>query len=259
MFSDQDKRKCNQLLEKYYKGRSFSDARYRAAIRQHVETGALVLDAGCGSHLTFSREISAFARVVGFDLERSFETDNSAAPFAVRADVARLPFPDGRFDAVVSRSVIEHLRDPRQAFRELSRVLRPGGTLMVVTPNKYDYVSLLAAVTPHWLHRAFVSRVFGVSENDVFPTYYRANTVRALRRVVAEAGFVERSLETIAHYPAYLSFSPLLFRAGVLYERFTSLPVGRSLRGSILGVWERAASPSATLPGVCASGAAVEA
>jgi hypothetical protein len=43
----------------------------------------------------------------------------------------------------------------------------------------------------------------------------------------------------ISHYPAYLMFSPMLFRMGVLYERFTSLRPFRSLRGSILCVYEK--------------------
>ena len=152
---------------------------------------------------------------------------------------ARLPFPSGLFDVVISRSVVEHLEDPPRVFREFFRVLRPGGRVVIITPNRYDYVSLIAAVTPYWLHRVVVSRVFRVPEDDVFPTLYRANTLSALRRAMADAGLVERELDTINHYPAYLMFSPVLFRLGVVYERLTSMRLLRSLRGSILGVFER--------------------
>jgi hypothetical protein len=53
------------------------------------------------------------------------------------------------------------------------------------------------------------------------------------------AGLVEREMDTISHYPAYLMFSPVLFRVGVLYERLSSLRLLRSLRGSILCVFEK--------------------
>jgi hypothetical protein len=118
-------------------------------------------------------------------------------------------------------------------------VLRPGGKVIIVTPNKYDYVSLLAAATPYRLHRSLVSRIFRVPEDDVYPTLYRANTMSALRKALTSAGFVRRELDTVNHYPAYLMFSPMLFRLGMLYERMTRLKAFRSLRGSLLCVFEK--------------------
>src|SRR5262249_19110227 len=131
------------------------------------------------------------------------------------------------------------LEDPARAFQEFARVLRPGGKVVLITPNKYDYVSLIAAMTPYRVHRALVSRIFEVPEDDVFPTLYRANTLGAIRKTFNRAGLVLKELDTINHYPAYLMFSPLLFRLGVLYERITSLKPFRALRGSILCVFEK--------------------
>ena len=91
-----------------------------------------------------------------------------------------------------------------------------------------------------------MSRIFQVSEDDVFPTLYRANTLSRIRGAFASAGFVPKELGTINHYPAYLMFSPVLFRLGVLYERITSLAVFRSLRGSILCVFEKTAQADST-------------
>jgi SAM-dependent methyltransferase len=239
MFTERDRRKCWQLYTKYYAGRQFQDALYRDVIRRYLQPGSRLLDAGCGRHLTFSRELASVAHVVGVDLEHAFETDNRRSPFAIRGDIGALPFSSGYFDMVISRSVVEHLEDPSRVFREFFRVLRPGGRVVIITPNKYDYVSLIAAVTPYWLHRSLVSRICDVPEDDVFPTLYRANTMSALRQAMTAAGLVEREMDTINHYPAYLMFSPVLFRLGVLYERLTSLKALRSLRGSILCVFEK--------------------
>jgi len=190
--------------------------------------------------MTFCNDFSGIARVVGIDLESSLKANNQSAPFAVRGDLSTLPLASNCFDMVISRSVVEHLEDPPQVFREFCRVLRPGGKLVIITPNKYDYVSLIATVTPYWLHRALVSKIFQVSEDDVFPTLYRANSLSAIREALLSSGFIQKELGTLNHYPAYLMFSPILFRMGVLYERLTSFDVLQSLRGSILCVFEKA-------------------
>jgi ubiquinone/menaquinone biosynthesis C-methylase UbiE len=239
MFSERNRQKCDALYTKYYAGRKFHDALYRETIRRHLEPGDRVLDAGCGRYLKFCREFSTGAHVVGIDLERTFETNNEHVPYAVRGDLGALPFPSGYFDMVISRSVVEHLQDPPRVFREFVRVLRPGGKVVILTPNKYDYVSLIAAITPYRLHRLLVSRICHVPEDDVFPTVYRANTRSTVRKAMSAAGLIEREMDMINHYPAYLMFSPMLFRIGVLYERLTSLSALESLRGSILCVFEK--------------------
>src|SRR5215475_7447757 len=241
MFTQKDREKCERIYRKYYSGRKFHDSLYRDRIRKYLTPGARVLDAGCGRYLRFSKELSDTATVIGIDLDSVLETNNAAAPYGVRGDIGRLPFPSRHFDMVISRSVVEHLEDPSKVFREFARVLKPGGRVVVITPNKYDYVSVIAALTPYRVHRWLVSRIFQVPEDDVFPTLYRANTMSAIRKAFAEAGFVPKELEAINHYPAYLMFSPVLFRLGILYERITSLKPCRALRGSLLCVFERSA------------------
>lgn len=75
----------------------------------------------------------------------------------VVCDAAALPFPGGRFDAVIAAELFEHLPAPDAALAEIARVLRPGGTLLVTVPFLYrlhgdpeDY----ARYTPHWWRRA---------------------------------------------------------------------------------------------------------
>ena len=92
--------------------------------------------------------------------------------------------------------------------------------------------------------RKFHDFRYGVPETDVFPMLDRANT---LRKAMVQAGLVERELDTINHYPAYLMFSPALFRVGVIYERLTSLRLLRSLRGSILCVFEKEGDPERSM------------
>ena len=239
MFRQKDRDKCQQLFEKYYAGRKFKDQLYRDLIWNHLPGGGRLLDAGCGRHLKYSKELAGHAEVVGIDLESTLETRNQYPPFGVRGNLDYLPFGTGYFDLVISRSVVEHLENPAKVFREFCRVLKPGGKVILLTPNKYDYVSIIAVMTPYWVHRSLVSRIFQVPADDVFPTLYRANTISTLRRELRNAALKEIDLQSINHYPAYLMFSPVLFHMGLLYERLTSLGPFAVLRGSLLCTFEK--------------------
>src|SRR5947207_1042756 len=117
MFTEKDRRKCEEIFRKHYSGRKFHDTLYGELIRKYLTPGQKVLDAGCGRYMRFCKDLSGIAEVVGIDLETMLETDNRSTPFGVRGDIARLPFSDSHFDMVISRSVIEHLPDPAQVFR----------------------------------------------------------------------------------------------------------------------------------------------
>jgi SAM-dependent methyltransferase len=104
--------------------------------------GKDVLDAGAGEGYG-SAMLAAKARsVVGVDLEPDV-VDHAAASYPAvtfrAADLLALPFPDETFDALVSLQVIEHLTSPREFVTECVRVLRPGGLLLIATPNRLTF------------------------------------------------------------------------------------------------------------------------
>lgn len=107
-----------------------------------LRPGMRVLDLGCGpGSITLGlAETVAPGEVVGVDLQPSQVAQAQAlgaargmmnARFEV-ADVYRLPFPDGSFDAAFAHVVLMHLREPVRALAEMRRVLRPGG---IAEPN----------------------------------------------------------------------------------------------------------------------------
>lgn len=67
-----------------------------------------------------------------------------------RGDAKNLPFPDGRFEAVVSNTIVHHIPDPAVALAEMVRLVGPGGTLMVRDlARPADEAALLALVDLH--------------------------------------------------------------------------------------------------------------
>jgi len=103
-----------------------------------------VLDSGCGEGYGTSMLAAATpaTATVGIDLFADAAvhaaTTYREAAFAC-GDAASLPFRAETFDAVVSLQVIEHLSDPDAYAAECSRVLRPGGTFLVGTPNRLTF------------------------------------------------------------------------------------------------------------------------
>ena len=104
--------------------------------------GKAVLDAGVGEGYGAAMLAETAASAVGVDIEPDVIDHAAAAYPTVRfqtADLVALPFPDASFDAVVSFQVIEHLQRPREFVSECARVLRPGGLLLLSTPNRLTF------------------------------------------------------------------------------------------------------------------------
>jgi SAM-dependent methyltransferase len=125
-------------------------ARYRLAV--DLVPGRRVLDAGCGvgwgSELL---RLSGAMSVVGVDIsEEALADARRRAPECefVPGDLAKLPFPDHEFDVIVCMEALEHADDTAGALDQLARVLRPGGVLLVSSPNPGVY----EAGNPFHLH-----------------------------------------------------------------------------------------------------------
>ena len=159
-------------------------------LRRALDPGASVLEAGCGRTTRLARFRDRIDRLVGVDLDESGGRMNeSLDEFAVADLCGTLPFPDGAFDLVYSNFVVEHLERPPAAFAEWHRVLRPGGSVVVVTSNRSNPLMAAARVLPQGLRTVIKGRGPGAAARDVFPAHYRANTPEALTSRLGRAGF----------------------------------------------------------------------
>ena len=132
------------------------------AVRRHLPPRGRVLDVGCGGALVADRIADLDARYVGVDIPAkalAAAADRPAGEALAtafgRATAEQLPFADGTFDVVVLSEVIEHLLRPELAVWEISRVLRPGGVLVMTTNNASEVPerSPLTHLFP-WLEKA---------------------------------------------------------------------------------------------------------
>ncbi len=211
-----------RLRERFYPPEFLSMyPRLLAAIVKYAKPDDVVLDAGCGSGRVFRhRQAGNVGRIVGIDVTDE-PRENENLTDAAKGDLGKLPFRDDQFDIAIVSHVAEHLTDPEAVFGELSRVLKPGGRLLLLTPNRWHYVPLGARLLPLRLHVLF-NNWRGVDTRDIFPTAYRANTAGRLRQLSESAGMDVESLEQSETEPEYLAFHIVPYAIGVAYERLVN-------------------------------------
>jgi 2-polyprenyl-3-methyl-5-hydroxy-6-metoxy-1,4-benzoquinol methylase len=201
--------------------KNWDDQLFRERILQVIGPQTRLLDLGAGAGILQAMNFRELAgQVCGVDLDPRVEQN----PFLDEGRVAEageIPYPDASFDVVVADNVMEHLDHPDQVFREIARVLRPGGKLLFKTPNRSHYMPLIARLTPHRFHQ-WVNRLRGRHETDTFPTRYLCNSPAQVRRIAATSGLQIECLELIEGRPEYLRITTPTYLVGLAYERLVN-------------------------------------
>ena len=125
-------------------------------VRVHLNENARLLEVGCGAGNLLLQATVHGSYPVALDLSmqaltfvRSRLQESCAGPDAPRGYACiqsigeLLPLPENSFDCIILSEVIEHLEDPQVSIRESTRVLRPGGRLLVTTPNYRSFWPLM--------------------------------------------------------------------------------------------------------------------
>jgi SAM-dependent methyltransferase len=181
--------------------------------------------------------------VTGLDLDEvalgRYGDDFEGNVSAVVANLEQMPVAKGAFHVVAAEVVLEHWNRPAPIFKEIAETLVPGGRFIFVTPNKWGLYALLTALVPFPLRTVIGARLFGRVPDDMFPTFYRANTVRDITRASAPHLEVEK-LYMWDNFPFFFyPFHPLA-RLAAWYIKLTNRkPFLYGLRGEIIGVLVR--------------------
>jgi ubiquinone/menaquinone biosynthesis C-methylase UbiE len=135
------------------KNQRFYEMAFDAIVREiNPPEGAMFLDAGCGSCQHSMRLARRGFRVTAVDFSRSalslaMENIRSKGMTdritLTRQDLTALSFPSATFDYILCWGVLMHIHDVRGAILELSRVLKPGGYLVISENNAYSVQSML--------------------------------------------------------------------------------------------------------------------
>ncbi|WP_081613716.1 methyltransferase domain-containing protein [Rhodopirellula sallentina] len=144
-----------------------------------------------------------------------------------------------RYSLATLRMVAEHIEEPDEALSTLSKILIPGGHVVLLTPWKYSPNTLVSRIVPDSLHWIFTRLLTPDRlEEDVFPTAYRLNTRHDLRCHFNTAGFDEVGflmLPDCGLFHRYKFLSRIEIGAGALFRKFRF----RYPESNILGVYKK--------------------
>lgn len=134
----------------------------------HLEKGSKILDNGCGRGDFLEAFQKSDFDCYGTDIENI----GIEKTYQVNLEEDRLPFEDGTFDVVFSKSVVEHISSPENYFKEMLRVLKPNGRIIIMVPNWYSQLYIfyndITHVKPYTEKSlTYALTIFGFSEIQV--------------------------------------------------------------------------------------------
>lgn len=223
-------------FEEYYRGNVTYISRVDPRLARIIEIvtelrPASLLDIGCGRGFLLDRLADAgLSGLTGMDVYDDVASERFTY---ARGDVTQpLPFDDRSFECVVAGEILEHVPDPDSFLREIRRVLVPGGTLVVSTPNMVSWanrvlvplgVQPLGTETSSEVALGRRHRILG--QGNQVQGHLKVFTFRALGEILERYGYTVRRREGVpAFFPKpidrfdrFVSRSVLSMASGLLY------------------------------------------
>jgi 2-polyprenyl-3-methyl-5-hydroxy-6-metoxy-1,4-benzoquinol methylase len=187
------------------------------ALERHGIVGGTFVDVGCGAGDLRRFLGNRFDRYVGLDAVRYDGLPEDLQFHAGDLDGDGQLAPSAMADVVAAVETIEHLENPRRLVREMVRIAKPGGWVLVTTPNQLSWLSLATLLS---------KQRFSAFQDVHYPAHISALLEVDLLRIFAECGVEDvetrfseqgRIVFTARHYPRMLArLAPRRFSDNVL-------------------------------------------
>lgn len=175
--------------------------------------GQDVLDVGCGGAGDSAYLASVVGHVVGIDIEarREWRQLDADSLHIAAGDARSLPFADHTFDVAFAKDVLHHVLDVDSALREIKRVVKPGGSVVILEANRYNpllYIHLTRLEGhehfPRWTFEAHMRRHFQRVRFHHFEAHVYPHLPASLLTLIHSA---ERLLEALPGAKQYCAYN----------------------------------------------------
>lgn len=214
---------------------------YAEAVEAVLKPGDRWLDIGCGRQIVPdwamapAKQKALVARsggLVGIDVDSAIH-EHPLLTHRLLGIGNAMPFRPGSFEVVSANVVMEHVDDPARLLAEVGAVLSSRGSFTFHTPNYHHPLVLIASLVPRVLKTKIIYLLERRSEDDVFPAYYRMNTVDDIRRYAAGAGFTVERIDIVGPYGLFGLLGPLGVMELLMLKAY-SFSFMRPLRSSFI-------------------------
>ena len=218
---------------------------YAERLRSALAHGGRWLDIGCGhdflpewmSPRDRQLEVARW-NVVGIDMDARALARHPALTHRFVGNGEQMPFAPNVFDLITANMVVEHVAEPARLFAEIGRILAPGGQVIVHTPNAHGYTTALTRLLPERALSPLAGALLKRKAEDVYPTYYRANSVADLRALAAGSGLAMDSCDLINSSPQAIRIPPFMVMELLLMRSLRSPHVAR-FRACLLATFRK--------------------
>jgi SAM-dependent methyltransferase len=172
-----------QVLPSIFRFNQFFRDEWVAAEAKKIPAGSKVLDVGAGAGPY--RELFAHCEYRAQDFGREPGSVGRYTVLDYTSDILSIPAPDGAFDAILCTEVLEHVPEPAAALREMGRLLRAGGTLLMTAPLgsllHQEPFHFYGGFTPFWYEKFLPEAGFdlvSVEKNGGFFCFFGQEAMR---------------------------------------------------------------------------------
>lgn len=218
---------------------------YGDFLQNLVHNDTCWLEVGCGDQVLPSWNlrkekaiVGSCKEVVGVDRKASSLTGHKTIHLLVSGDITDLPFKNNIFDLVTANMVVEHLDKPERQFAEINRVLKRNGLFVFHTMNVYGYTALLSRYSPMRVKNLLLGIFEGRTEDEIFPTFYVANTPQRVHALAKQTNFAVDRLRMIASTAKSVILPPLAVLE-LLWIRLSLFRFFRPLRTNMIAVLKK--------------------
>jgi ubiquinone/menaquinone biosynthesis C-methylase UbiE len=163
------------------------------------------LDLGCG-HQVFAAWMTADQQqlvrraglAVGIDLDLPSLKAHEGLNAKIYGNLTQIPLRDESFELITANMVVEHLEQPEAVFRQVNRLLKPGGLFVFHTTNERNPMLRMAAKVPQGLKNKIIYLLEHRKPEDVFPTQYRVNRPDQIVALAEATGFEISALDLVS-------------------------------------------------------------
>ncbi|HEX7344225.1 MAG TPA: class I SAM-dependent methyltransferase [bacterium] len=238
----------NWLKEFIVPGLRNAQFAYRDLLKSTVNSQTRWLDLGCGHQILPAwmpqadqdqSELTQLCElIIGLDRECSGMLKHKFIHRRILGDLEYLPFRSGAFNLITANMVVEHVKNPASLLQEVHRSLQPGGLFSFHTPNRWSYFAILSSIFSQALKTRLIGLLLGRKEEDIFPTYYRMNSPRALKKMASVSGFDAIDLKLVNSSAVTVMLGPLVIFELVLI-RILSLAFFKNFRSNIIAQFRK--------------------